>query len=157
MSAGLLTGYFFQVAYVVRDLDRAVAAMQARTGARNWRVRHLPQSELLTGAALAWVKGVMLELIAVDPAGAHPVYRDHVPQAADAARLHHLGYLFDTEAAFDARIAQSRADGFAAALHRRHTSILCYYCDTYARLGHYTEFVHLRPAARDFFADVPHN
>jgi hypothetical protein len=158
MSLPLLTGPFFQVGYVVRDLEKAVAAMRSRTGVRNWRVTHLPEGNLIEGAAFAWSKGLMLELIEVDPDNIKlPVYKDHIPEADDVARLHHLGFIFDTEAEYLARIAESQAQGFGAAMDMNYNEILAYYSDTYAQLGHFCEFVHLRPAARDFFIDVPHN
>ena len=157
MSPSLLTGHLFQAGYVVRDLEKAVAAMKAKTGARNWRVTHLPLGTIIAGAAFAWVKGIMLELIAVDPDNVHPVYAGHVPETDGVARFHHLGFMFDTEADYLARVAESQAQGFGEALQTTYFDILCYYSDTYAELGHFCEFVHFRPPARDFFADVPQN
>jgi hypothetical protein len=60
---------------------------------------------------------MMLELIAVDPNDVHPVYANHVPETDGVARFHHFGFMFDTEADFHARVAESQAQGFAAGLH----------------------------------------
>jgi hypothetical protein len=157
MSLPLLTGYFFQAGYVVRDLDAGVEMLKTKTGARNWQVTHLPKGSLVDGMAFAWVKGVMLELIAVDPENALPVYQQHIPERTDQARFHHLGFRFDTEEEYNGRVAQAAADGFGEAFFLDYGGILAYYADSYGQLGHYTEFVHTRPGAEDFFAHVPHN
>jgi hypothetical protein len=157
MKLSLLSGYFFQAGYVTRDLDAGVETMKAKTGARNWQVIHLPKGGLVDGMAFSWVKGVMLELIAVDAEQHLPVYANHIPETAEKVRFHHLGFSFDTEAEYHARVAQSQADGFGEAFSLNYNGILTYYSDSYSVLGHYTEFVHCGPGSEDFFANVPHN
>jgi hypothetical protein len=157
MGLPLLTGYFCQVGYVCRDLEAAVEAFRAKAGVRNWQVTHLPKGSLVDGMAFAYVKGVMWELIAVDPQNVLPVYSQHIPDAPDKARFHHLGYMFDTEDEYNGRIAQSQADGFPEAFSLDFGGMLAYYADSFAQLGHYTEYIHGRAEAREFFAHVPHN
>ncbi len=148
----------FQLGYVVRDLDRAIHAMIGKFGVEKWEVRR-PSSKAAPARALgfAYVQQTMLELIEVDP-DRDTIYRDWVPDRGDDIRLHHLGYMIDSEEEWRATIGQFEAAKIPAALAGSIGDILdYYYADTVAQLGHYCELVRLRPAGRDFWANVPHN
>jgi hypothetical protein len=157
MSLDLLTGPFFQAGYVVRDLEKGVDFMRRTTGVQNWQLIDLRPDGLIDGMALAWTKGVMLELIAVDPDNALPVYQKHIPATTEEARFHHLGYMLETEEDYHARVRDTQAAGIPEAFSKEFWGALTYYADSYARLGHFVEFVHLKPEAEHFFAGVPHN
>jgi hypothetical protein len=157
MDVSLLNGKLFQLGYVVCDLEAGVETMKARAGVPKWQVIHLPAGSLIEGMAFAYMGGVMLELIAVDPADHLDVYHRHVPTSPQDIRFHHLGYMMDSEEEFHARVAQSQAAGFPEAFSLDFNGALTYYADSLDRLGHFCEFVFLKPQARDFFAGVPHN
>jgi hypothetical protein len=157
MIPSLFSGRLFQVAYVVRDAGAAIEGFRSRCAIDRWKRLALPPGYGVNGLAFAYVNGVLHELVEVDVDLAIPVYRSHIPDAPDDARFHHLAYMMDTEAAYWEAVAASQAAGFPEAVSGEFQGILTYYADSFARLGHYTELVHLKPDARDFFADVPHN
>jgi hypothetical protein len=157
MDLSLFTGKFFQLGYVVKDLDKAVEAAKVRTGVPNWQVIHLPAGSLVDGMAFAWKQGVMLELIAVTPATVLPVYANHIPDADDDAKFHHLGYMMESQEEFDGRIAEAEAGGMPLAFNMDFNGVLTCYIDSFRQLGHFAEFVYLTPPMRDFFAGVPQN
>jgi hypothetical protein len=157
VDPSLLSGKFFQAGYIVRDLDQGLAAMSARAGVANWRVVRLPAGSPIDGIACAYVNGVMLELIAVDDGNVPQVYRNHIPHFADGARFHHLGFMMASEEEFNAAIERSQAAGIGEAAKFDNRGVLSYYADSFAQVGHYCEYVHLKPERQDYFANVPHN
>jgi hypothetical protein len=157
VSGSLTAGRFFQLGYVVRDLDAGLEGMRGRTGAADWQVKRLAPGSVIEGTALAYANGIMLELIAVDGGNVPAVYASHVPAAADEARLHHLGFMMATKEEFDAVIERSQVAGVAEAASFEHDGVFSYYADSRAQVGCYTEYVYLSPPIRDYFASVPYN
>jgi extradiol dioxygenase family protein len=148
----------FQLGYVVRDIDAAIRVMTEKFGVGKWEVRR-PSSKAAPARALgfAYVQQTMIELIDVDPER-ETIYRDWIPQGDGDIRLHHLGYMIDSEEDWHATVGQFEAAQISAALAGRIGDVLdYYYADTVAQLGHYCELVRLLPAGRDFWANVPQN
>lgn len=151
----------FQHAYIVRDLEKAMARFKDLYGVANWHVMPMPPGEgsPTSGIALAYVDAekVMIELIEGVPE-VESLYQDWIPESESGARFHHLGFLIDDEDEYRNVVGQFEAAGFPTAFAGSSGDILDFhYADTVAELGHYCELVHLRPAGKDFFAPVPHN
>ena len=151
----VFSGYF-QLGYVTRDLDAAIAAYRAKFGEVGFFVN---EPGPIDGApsptrrlALGYIDDVMIELIEPDPAQA-TIYDDALPDGVGPIRLHHLGYLIDDHAAMLGRLKDM---GYAVPLFGSMPGVLDYiYADTRADLGHYSEFIRLDEGGRAFFGAVP--
>ncbi len=154
MSAHLFTG-FFQMGYVCRDMDRAVAYFAARHGVTKFRRR--PPAGILESAH-AWVGETMIEL--VRPLGGAPPLYDHcIPDNPDVVRLHHHGFRAPSAEAWEdvrRRVEQARYDTpLKGAVMVGELNFL--YADTRADLGVFSEFIYLTGAAVHIYDDVPRN
>jgi len=154
-----LFGGFFQLGYVVRDLEQAIAAYQDRFGTTEFLEFTPP--DLPDGSkpptryiALAYIDEVMIELIDVAPENPG-IYGHAIPDDPSAIVLHHLGYLVPDHTATLARL---EAFGFRADLAGTAPGMLDYiYTDTRAQTGLYSEYIHLHPGGEAFFGSVPRN
>lgn len=157
MSIPIVFRDHFQHAYVVRNLDKAMANFRDNYGVAKWQVMPMPEGSPVKVLGLAYVHNVMLELIEAVP-GHDTIYRDWIPASDTAARFHHLGYLIDSEEEYLSTVKQFEAAGISAGMAGRAGDMLDFhYADTVAQLGHYCELVHLRPAGQNYFSQVPHN
>lgn len=147
---------FFQLGYVARDLDAAIARYRERFGEVEFLVNE-PQP--INGKAaptkrigLTWIDDVMIELIEPDPAQ-QTIYDDAVPADPGAITLHHFGYLIDDH---DAMLQRCRDMGYEIPMEGRMPGALGYiYADSRAELGHFVEFITLEEGGRQFFGAVP--
>jgi Glyoxalase/Bleomycin resistance protein/Dioxygenase superfamily len=146
---------FYQIGFIARDLERAVALLTERYGIGKFRRSRA--SEWMESAH-AWVGDTMIEVIAVGT-GAPRLYADHVPDEPGAVRLHHHGFRArDAEAwaeincKIDARGLDTPLRG---AVMEGQLNYL--YVDTRAELGVYSEYVYLTGAAIGIYDDVPRN
>lgn len=147
----------FQLGYVVRNLDKAVESMRDKLGVAKWQINPMPRAAPARALGFAYVQRVMIELIEARPEQ-QTIYRDWIPESDTAARLHHLGYMLETEEEWRSTIGQFEASGFGVALADSANDFFDYYYpDTVAHLGHYCELIRLKPAGRAFWATVPHN
>lgn len=157
MKIPVLFRNHFQLGYVVRNLGAAIARMRESFGVSKWEVRHLPRSAPSRALAFAYVERTMIELIDVWPEQ-ETIFQAWRPAVDCAIRLHHLGYMLETEQEWRDVIAQFDAAGIRTAFAGSAGKILDYrYFDTVESLGHYCEFVRLKPAGKDFWANVPQN
>ena len=135
----------FQLGYVARDLDRALAAFSARYGETAFEImdfRDLPpdQKPPTQRIALCYIDDMMLEIIEPDPAR-NTIYDDALSDDLAAIRLHHFGYLIDD---YPATLRRLESLGYATPMHGSYGGALDYiYADTRADLGHFTEFIRL--------------
>lgn len=157
MTIPMLFKNHFQMGYVVRDVDRAVDNLSDNYGLKNWQVLRLSPELPCKALGFAYVKGMMIELVDMRP-GTLDVYDPYIPEDPAGVRLHHMGYMAHTREEFDA-IAGRYADlGIRTVIDLEMDDILyCRYFDTMARLGHYVEYVLLKPTGKDFWANVPEN
>ena len=147
---------FFQLGYVTRDLDAAIAQYSKRFGEVEFLINE-PQP--INGnppptkrIGLAYIDDVMIELIEPDPAQ-KTIYDDDVPAEAGPIRFHHFGYLIDDHAAM---VQRCKDMGYDVPMEGVIPGALGYiYADTRAELGHYCEFITLEEGGRQFFGAVP--
>lgn len=146
---------FYQLGFVARDLELATAALGQRYGVKRFRTRRLNET---MRSAHAYAGPVMIEVIEVEEQGP-PLYREHLPARADAARLHHHGFRSPEEAPWPDLIAALEARGLATPLRgdamEAHLRYL--YADTRVELRIYSEFVCLTWPALEIYDDVPQN
>lgn len=157
MTLPMLIGRLFHLGYAVHDVDRAMESLGAKFGISNWNVIRLPEDS--PGRALAFARSgdMIIELVDIKH-GQMPLYNDWVPDDENALRLHHLGHKAQDEAEWDAVTRQFEALGIRLAYDDEMGDILRFrYWDTVALLGHYCEFVLMKPGGRGFWENVPAN
>jgi hypothetical protein len=151
---------FFHAGYVVLDLARVTDNMRERFGVARWKILPLPAGAPAKAIGFAYVQQSMIELVELDLAQELlPIHRGSLPRSESEARLNHLAYMLDSEEELAAVKRRLEASNIATAWLDTFGDIFShyYYADTTAALGHFTEFVCLGPAGRDFLAEVPRN
>ena len=157
MMIPMLFKNHFQMGYVVGDVDRAIGNLCDAYGLKNWQVLRRPPESPCKALAFANVKGMMIELVDVRQS-AGEIFTPYIPEDPAGIRLHHMGYMTQTREEFET-ITRRYADlGIGMVIDMEMDDILyCRYFDTMARLGHYVEYVLLKPTGKDFWANVPEN
>jgi hypothetical protein len=157
MTVPLVLRNHFQIAYVVRDIDKAVTNLREKFGIAKWQVRRMPESAPSSAIGFAYMQQTMIELVEARPSQ-DTIFRDWLPPSESGARFHHLGYMIDSEEQWRETVGQFEAADIRKAFSGSAEGLLdFYYADTVAHLGHYCELVRLQPAGKNFFARVPHN
>jgi catechol 2,3-dioxygenase-like lactoylglutathione lyase family enzyme len=157
-SQGLLVSAHFQIAYTTNDIDRALALFSDRYGVREWQRLEGP---LKAGGhmrvELAWVGTVMYELMHASGPGS-AIYMDRLPaEGGFHLKHHHLGYMLDGEAQWQALMDEVAAKGHAMP-HVSESEGFMKSCFVDApELGHYLEYLLPTAAGRAFFDAVPGN
>jgi len=156
-GSGIYLSRFFQVAYVTRDIDRAVASFQREFGIREFQLMrgNVLDEHTRTDLALAWLGDVMVELI--QPFGnGNSFYEVMLSAEPLGLRLHHFGHLVPSRGEWD-RLKQQVADnGSPIALEGSVEGFLSYlYVDVRAQTGHFLEYILCEPAGQAFFDAVP--
>jgi hypothetical protein len=70
-------------------------------------------------------------------------------------RFHHLGHLLESREEYDQVVARAGRCGLPIVMQGNSYGVNYLYLDAKAETGHYLEYVHLDPAAANFFDDVP--
>jgi hypothetical protein len=152
-SSRSLLANFFQLGYVTRDVDHAIAGL--REHGRSAEFQIIPAEAGYTEVrriALTWTGATMIELIEPDPA-VRSVYIESLPQSDGAIALHHLGFLTDD---FQATLQRLESEGFGVPMRMSYGDVLdCCYADARAQFGHYLEYVRLGEQGRTWFESVP--
>jgi hypothetical protein len=161
MSTVLLLSGLYQIAYVSADLEAGTRQIAAIHGIDRFRVKHdVPSApgmpDMVLHQAHVFIGSVQIELI--QPAGGDDaLYRDFCAADPAAIRHHHFGMWVDDP------VQYRRLPGALA----QHDIPITFeisipgvggaiYADTRPTLGHYLEYVHLRPEVKDaYYADVP--
>lgn len=146
---------FFQMGYVCRDMDRALAQFASRHGVGQFRRK--PPAGILESAH-AWVGDVMIEIIRpLDDAP--PLYDHCIPDDPDAVCLHHHGFRAPNADAWQDVNRCVEAAGYATPLKGAvmDGQLNYLYADTRAAIGVYSEFIYLTGAAAHIYDDVPRN
>lgn len=151
---------FFHAGYVVLDMAKVMDKMKDRLGVERWKIVPLPAGSPAKAIGFAYAEQNMIELVELDLGQElMSIHRGWLPQSEGEARLNHLAYMLDSEEELAAVKSRLEAKGIATAWLDTFGDIFShyYYADTTAELGHFTEFVCLGPAGRDFLAQVPRN
>lgn len=150
---GSLFGRFFQLGYVTRDLDAAMAEFSRRFGPAEFQVIEATEPNIHTRRiALTWIGATMTEII--EPNASVPsLYVDSIPATAGPIRFHHIGCLIED---YPAALHRLRTEGYAIPMFLSYGEVLdCCYADARAHLGHYLEYIRLGPEGKKWFASVP--
>ncbi len=157
MTLPLLMRNMFHSGYAVRDVDKAIESLGTKFGIRNWHIMRLPEDSPGRALAFAYAGDMMLELVDVKP-GRLPIYNDWIPAEESAVRLHHFGHLVEDEAEWQAIARQFEEHGIPMVIDAEMGDLLNYrYFDTVALLGHYCEFVLMKPGGKGFWEGMPRN
>jgi hypothetical protein len=165
-ASGLLAR-FFQHAYVTNDMERAKAQFADRWGVRSFlqfdsslqlqTPRGLESAQLRI--ALAFVGDLQIELIEPLGGGGAQLYRQALPPGGYRLTWHHFAYRLpagqDAWRSFRSRVGTADYPlAIEGHLSGEHGEVRFVYLDTYAELGHYSEYVW---ATYDIDAAVPRN
>lgn len=152
----------FQVAYATNDLDRALAVIEERFGIKGlMRTENLvidldrgTQAQLRH--ALIYVGAMQFEVLQ-PVVGDIDVFTRTFPAAPGFhLALHHVCLDLESEAAFEAALAEHRARGNEVLFEGRRTGRSRFaFVDTRAQLGHMLELLHATPEGRAARAAVP--
>lgn len=147
---------FFQLGYVTRDLEKALATYKERFGPVEFMINEpglvggVPSPTRRIG--LAWIDDILTEIIEPDP-GQQTIYDCVRPAIAGPIALHHFGYLIDDH---EGMLQRLDAMGYEVPLFGSVPGALDYsYADTRAELGHFCEFIRLDEGGRALFDSVP--
>jgi hypothetical protein len=165
MIIGERYGELFQMSYITRDMDAAIAHAKDKLGIEEF---HTSESEievlsfgekktLAVRAAMANIGTRQLEII--EPvSGATEIYTDEVDLSGDILNFHHTAIAvrggYDEWQKLLAEVEAS-GDQFAylfPAEQRPDQGLSFCYVDTRHRIGHYTEFLWVDPAIKGFHA-----
>jgi hypothetical protein len=152
---GLLSAEHFQAAYVTQDAARACAIFRDRYGVQAFAPMDasLPKGGRMH-IELAWVGGVMIEVIEASGPGAE-FYNARLPTDAFAIRHHHFGYLLEDKSSWDALQSEITTGGWEVAFEGNTEGFLRFCYVDAKELGHYLEYFLLEPAGVAFFEGIP--
>jgi hypothetical protein len=153
----------YQIAFVTTDLDQAMQLFSETYGIGRFRIkRDIPSApglpEMSAHVAHAYVGPMMIELI--QPVGGDDtLYREILPQHGFGIRPHHFGFIVRSEQELERISAALEAKKVPIAFDASMPGVArAVYADARRTLGHYLEYVYLRPEARrSYYAEVPHN
>ena len=151
----------FQIAYVVDDVEQAMAAFGKSHGVARWDVMDMAAmagpGAPLKFIATAWAGDVMIELLQPDE-DVPSIYAGWQAQTGRPFRLHHLGFLVDSAEQLVAHRQQLIANGYPVATEGSFGDSLDFaYLDTTADFGHYYELIWLKAGGEAFFDRIPLN
>jgi extradiol dioxygenase family protein len=150
---GSLGFELFQHAYIVRDLDAAIATFRTHYGIEQFTVLPMPPMEGSTSMriALAWSGGQMIELIEAHGPGLELYTGWHV--TGQDIRLHHFGYLIENDAQWAALEQKLEAEAKPQVFFGAPS--ICKFIYVFAKeLGHYLEYVYPTAEGKALFESV---
>ena len=153
----------YQIAFVTTDLDQAMQLFAETYGIGKFRIRRDIASapgmpKMSAHVAHAYVGPLMIELI--QPVGGNDtLYREILPPDGFGIRPHHFGFIVRSEQELERISAALEAKRVPIAFDASMPGVArAVYADARKTLGHYLEYVYLRPEARrSYYAEVPHN
>lgn len=165
MTIGERYGELFQMSYITRDMDAAIAHAKEHLGFGDF---HTSDSEievlsygevkkLAVRAAMANIGSRQFEIIQ-PVSGATEIYTDEVDLSKHILNYHHTatavrGSYEDWQAFLDEVRASGDEFAFLFPAEQRPDQGLSFcYVDTRHRIGHYTEFLWVDPAIKGFHA-----
>ncbi len=144
----MLEGQHYQMAYITRDIEKAIATFRARAGVENV-MRYEGPVEITTPKgkgtavnklAFIWVDGTQYELIQ-PVSGLGEIYSDELP-ADDSMKFHHICMRVDDWDSFRANVEKQ---GYPIAIEGGGDALKFLYLDARDFLGHYLEYVWMTP------------
>ena len=152
-SANSFLDRFFQLGYVVRDLDKAMASYNRRFGPAEFQVAIAePEYPHTRRVAMVYQGPVMIELIEPNPE-VPSIYVDYIPEDDSGIRFHHTGHLVDD---YQETLRRLAAEGYNTPYKLSYGDVNdCCYTDMRAELGHYVEHVRLGEPGKQWFSSIP--
>ncbi len=157
MTSTHLFGQLIQLGYVVTDFDQAAVKFRARYGIDQWKVTELGPGSASSRIAMAYVGDVIFELVEVDlSVKLLDIHRGWLPASPSEARFNHVAFMLDSLEAWHGAQAQFREMGAAIPLAMSFGEVYeFFYADTVSQLGHWSEFICLKPGGEAFMAEIP--
>ena len=157
MTSAHLFGQLVQLGYVVTDFDRAAEKFRTRYGIDRWKVVPLDPGSPSSRIAMAYLGDTIFELVEVDlSVELLDIHRGWLPEDPGEARLNHVAFMLDSLGAWQGAQDQFRAQDVAMPVCMSFGDIFeFFYADTVAQLGHWSEFLCLGTAGKEFLADIP--
>lgn len=154
---------FFQMAYVARDMDAALAVFGSRFGVRHFHRTQDLTVQLDNGAsaqfhlALAYVGLMQLEII--QPlAGEVDVFRRSLGPDGSSMAIHHVCYDVDSDQDLEDVLAGHRQTGLDVLFEGRRAGRSRFaFVDTRAQFGYMLEYVSVTPEGRKARESIPRN
>jgi hypothetical protein len=151
----------FQLGYVATNIDAAVGIFKQRYGVHHFLRSGIKTIPLIGGEsmtlslAFAWLGPTMIEII--EPVGGSVnIYRRHLPESG-APRLHHIGVRLHSDAQWQAMREAISVSGLSTLLEVQVPTTRALYIDTYAELGHYTEYLYYSDVPNSTLPHIPQN
>jgi hypothetical protein len=150
----------YQVAYVTNQIFAAQRLFGETYGLASFMQMHDIHYPTRDGrqahchVSLAYLGALEIELIQpLDGDVQH--YLDYLPAQPKIVQFHHTCQLFDSEEAYEAKLAQYRATGREFPIDAATPGNRYFYCDFTADLGHYVEGLYLDETRRDWLNEIP--
>jgi hypothetical protein len=143
---GLLSlGKFYQMGFVTRDIDAAIAQATEELGAQLTRVsRDLKEDgrdSVVKNVALLKLGGIDWELIEPRLEWPSSIYLDALPNGPAAVTLHHYGFLVEETKDFDLTMERVEKARLSVPFAGTMPTVRFAYIDTRPITGHYSEIV----------------
>ena len=151
----MLFGRLFQYGYVVKDLDACIARLKPALGVPKFHIKENGPSSSSTRTGKVVIGDIQLELLEART-DRPTVYDGYIPDDPAGMKFQHFGYYIDTREEYDA-IGEWMKEKNIPLAHSAvmPDTLLAAYYDTRPLFGHYFEYVHLMPAAQNWYDDLP--
>jgi hypothetical protein len=134
---------FFQQAFVVSDLDAAMAAFTEHAGCEHWTTfpaigtpYRYRGRDIESSVALAFSRSGRVQIELLQPIDGEGLTHDFLAEHGPGA--HHIGFLVEDA---DAAVAAAETDGIEAVMSGHIGTLHFVYLDTFADLGVYLEVI----------------
>jgi Glyoxalase/Bleomycin resistance protein/Dioxygenase superfamily len=156
-----LTKGFYETAYVTRDLDAALDVLAKREGIKQFFAFAPPASRgpvsHIAKVAKGFVGERMIEIIQPNPT-VKSMFEGYVPKKLGQLRFHHLGYIVDGNAHWDAICLSAAKAGFPIAYEGFVEGMVrSIFFDTRNQLGHFSEYIQNYEGGQKLLTMIPHN
>jgi hypothetical protein len=142
LLARIGSGYF-QQAFVVTDLEAAMAAFTEQAGCARWTTfpaigtpYHYRGRDIESSVALAFSRSGRVQIELLQPLDGEGITHDFLAQHGPGA--HHIGFLVGDA---DAQVASAERDGIEAVMSGHIGTLHFVYLDTFADIGLYVELI----------------
>ncbi len=151
---GLLLLEQFQMAYVTTDIEQAGDLFRRRLGIREFtRLEGETAAGGYIRADFAWVGTLMYELIQPEGPGSD-IFSNHLPDTDEfVIRHHHLGFLVQNQAQWDAVQANAQRSGLQVLGQNSNALLDVCFVDV-PECGHYLEYLFANETGMAFFDQV---